>query len=166
MCVFSQKQSKHVCLFTALRECFGPAVMHTGVFSPIVCVLRRVFVCICWNVNRFFCYLQLHPICTLLSFLCQCASFIILCAFFLNTRSNLHVQAFMSSRSKVYDREISQCDLFVLVPTHANRQQLSKSTTLSCYRTVTIIFVIRKHVEKRNQEFGCLEKVLFYFDIL
>lgn len=65
VCVFNQK-SMHVCLFTALRECFRPAVMHTGVFSPIVCVLRRVFVCICWNVNRFICYLQLYPISTFL----------------------------------------------------------------------------------------------------
>ncbi len=40
---------------------------------------------------------QCPPVC-----LCQCASFIILCAF-LNTRSNLHVKAFMSSRSKVYN---------------------------------------------------------------
>ncbi len=92
----------HVCLFTALRECFGPAVMHTSVFSPIVCVLRRAFACICWNVNRLFCYLQLYSVSALL-FVYANVPHLLYSVLFLNTRSNLHVKAFMSSRSTVYN---------------------------------------------------------------
>lgn len=67
MCMRAQRKSQCMCVYLLHSESvFGPAVMHTGVFSPIVCVLRGVFVCICWNVNRFICYLQLYPICTIL----------------------------------------------------------------------------------------------------
>lgn len=93
VCVGVRTVTKSQCMCVYLlhsESVFGPAVMHTGVFSPIVCVLRRVFVCICWNVNRFIFYLQLYPICTLL-FVYANVPHLLYSVLFLNTRSNLHV---------------------------------------------------------------------------
>lgn len=104
VCARNQK-SMHVCLFTALRECFRACCnAHRCIFTHCLCIKESVCVHLLECEQVYFlpaAVSHLYPsVC-----LCQCASFIILCAF-LNTRSNLHVQTFMSSRSKVYDSEI------------------------------------------------------------
>lgn len=81
-CMHHNQKSMHVCLFTALRECFRACCKaHWCIFTHCLCIKESVCVHLLECEQVYFWPAAVShlypPVC-----LCQCASFIILCAFF------------------------------------------------------------------------------------